>query len=143
MVGSETIMKVKTPNVRTAAALKAWAKRGTSQERARRTEARSKVALQEWCRDNNWKVMFFEGVSGAPRTGIVDAVMVRIKPAKTDSIEVRLVQLKGGVTGLKATEIARLKKAMEGVSTGWLLAAHDGAVLYLVPDIPRRGEPAA
>jgi hypothetical protein len=68
--------------------------------------------------------------------------MVRIKPAKPDSVEVRLVQLKGGMAGLKAAEIARLKKAVDGVSIDWLLAAHDGAVLYLVPDIPKRGEPA-
>ncbi|MCA1649804.1 MAG: hypothetical protein LC753_05800 [Acidobacteria bacterium] len=46
------------------------------------------------------------------------------------------------MAGLKAAEIARLKKAVGALSTDWLLAAHDGADLYLVPDIPKRGEPA-
>jgi hypothetical protein len=68
--------------------------------------------------------------------------MVRIKPGKPDSIEIRLVQLKGGVGGLCAAEIARLKKAVERLSADWLLAAFDGATLHLVPDIPTRGEPS-
>jgi hypothetical protein len=135
-------MKVTTPNTRSAAALKAWATRRKPHYRARKTEATSKVALQEWCRDNNWKVVFFEGASGAPRTGIVDAVMVRIKPSKADSIEVRLVQLKGGVAGLTAAEVTRLKKAVSSLSTDWLFAAFDGVTLHLVPDVPKRGDSA-
>jgi hypothetical protein len=133
-------MKVSAPTARTAAALKAWATRRKPHYRARRTEAASKVALQQWCRDNNWKVVFFEGASGAPRTGIVDAVMVRIKPSKPDSIEVRLVQLKAGVAGLTAAEVTRLKKAVSSLSTDWLFAAYDGDVLHLVPDVPKRGD---
>ena len=86
--------------------------------------------------------MFFEGASGAPRTGIVDAVMVRIKPSKADSIEVRLVQLKGGLAGLTAAEVTRLKKATASLSTDWLFAAYDGATLHLVPDVPKRGDRA-
>jgi len=35
---------------------------------------------------NNWKLVLFESASGAPRTVIVDAVMVRIKPSKPDAI---------------------------------------------------------
>jgi len=87
--------------------------------------------------------VFFEGTSGAPRTGIVDAVMVRIKPARPDSIEVRLVQPKAGVAGLKGAEIARLKKAVSALSSDWLLAAFDDGTLHLVPEVPRRGDPAA
>jgi hypothetical protein len=135
-------MKVTTPNTRSSAALKAWATRRKPHYRAQQTEAASKVALQQWCGENNWKVVFFEGASGAPRTGIVDAVMVRIKPSKADSIEVRLVQLKGGVAGLTAAEVTRLKKAVSSLSTDWLFAAFDGATLHLVPDVPKRGDRA-
>jgi len=63
-------------------------------------------------------------------------MMVRIKPAKPDAIEVRLVQLKAGVAGLTAAEVTRLKKAATAVSTDWLLAAYDGTTLHLVPDVP-------
>jgi len=86
--------------------------------------------------------VLFESASGAPRTGIVDAVMVRIKPSKPDAIEVRLVQLKAGVAGLTAAEVRRLKKAAASLSTDWLLAAYDGATLHLLPDIPKRGDRA-
>ena len=132
-------MRVTTPRNRSAAALKAWATRRKPHHRARRTEAASKVALQRWCRDNNWRLVFFEGASGAPRTGIVDAVMVRIKPSKPDAIEVRLVQLKAGSAGLTGAEVTRLKKAVASLSTDWLFAAYDGETLHLVPDVPKRG----
>jgi hypothetical protein len=133
-------MKAKTPNSRSAAALRAWGTRRTPQYRARRTEAASKAALQQWCRANNWKLVVFESASGAPRTGIVDAVMVRIKPGKPDAIEMRLVQLKAGLAGLTAAEVTRMKKAATAVSTDWLLVAYDGTTLHLVPDVPRPGE---
>ena len=68
--------------------------------------------------------------------------MVRIKPGKADSIEVRLVQLKAGVAGLTAAEVTRLKKAVSALSTDWLFAAYDGATLHLVPDVPKRGDRA-
>jgi hypothetical protein len=65
--------------------------------------------------------------------GIVDAVIVRIKPREPDAIEVRLVQLKSGVGGLTGAEITRLKRAVAQLSTNWLLAAFDGQTLHLVP----------
>ena len=77
--------------------------------------------------------MFFEGASGAARTGIVDAVLARIKPGDADAIEIRLVQLKAGSGGLTAREIARLKQAVASISTDWLLAAFDGRTLHFVP----------
>jgi hypothetical protein len=52
--------------------------------------------------------------------------MVRIKPSSPDAIEVRLVQIKAGVSGLKAAEVARLKKAVAALSTDWLFAAYEG-----------------
>jgi hypothetical protein len=97
--------------------------------------------LSEWCTEHGWKAVFFDGPSGAPRTGIVDAVIVRVRPGDADSIEVRLVQLKAGVGGLTGAEITRLKSALTKLSADWLLAAFDGEVLHLVPDIPARGKP--
>lgn len=135
-------MKVASHSIRHVAALKAWETRRTPQSRARQSEARSKTALKRWCRQNNWKVVFFEGATGAPRTGIVDAVMVRIAPGKADSIEVRLVQLKGGGAGMSGKEVGRIKRAVSDLSKDWLFAAYDGSTLHLVPDIPKQGAAA-
>jgi hypothetical protein len=79
-------------------------------------------------------VVFFEGRTGAPRTGIVDAVLVRIAPRQPDSIELRLAQLKAGAGGLTATEVKRLKAAASQVAANWSLAAFDGNELHFVPD---------
>jgi hypothetical protein len=46
---------------------------------------------------------------------------------------VRLIQLKGGKAGVSGAEIARLKKATEGASLKWLIAAFDGAALQVLP----------
>lgn len=135
--------KVATSGSRGEAALKAWTTRRSPWYRAGKSERGSKLALSAWCRENGWKVLFFEGATGAPRTGIVDAVMVRIKPRSSDSIEVRLVQLKSGAGGLTGAEIARLKKAVGSLSADWLLAAFDGEVLHLVPDVPQAGKRGA
>jgi hypothetical protein len=90
-------MSVSTPDSRSEAAIKAWAIRGSASYRAAKSEKASKIALSEWCQKNGWKVVFFESATGYPHTGIVDAVIVRIKPREPDAIEVRLVQLKSGV----------------------------------------------
>lgn len=121
------------PDGRSAGALKAWATRRTARYKTSKSEQSSKTALLAWCRSNRWKVLFFEGETGAPRTGIVDAVLVRIKPGAADAIEIRLVQLKAGSGGLTAREIARLKQAVASISTDWLLAAFDGQTLHFLP----------
>jgi hypothetical protein len=136
-------MSVSTPDSRSEAAIKAWATRGSAPYRAAKSERASKIALSEWCQENRWKVVFFESATGSPRTGIVDALIVRIKPREPDAIEVRLVQLKSGVGGLTGTEITRLKRAVAQLSTDWLLAAFDGQALHLVPEIPARGKRGA
>ena len=82
--------------------------------------------------------MFFEGESGAPRTGIVDAIMARIKPNDADAIEIKFVQLKSGTGGVTAAEIARMKQAVAQVSKDWLLAAFDGETIHFLPEIPSR-----
>lgn len=51
------------------------------------------------------------------------------------------MQLQAGVAGLKAAEVARLKKAVSALSVDRLFAAYDGEVLHLVPDVPKRSLP--
>jgi hypothetical protein len=128
---------------RSAAAKKAWVTRQTATYRAGRSERASKVALSAWCKAHGWRVIFFEGLSGAPRTGIVDAVIARIRPRDSDGIDIRLVQLKSGGAGLTGREISRIKRAVERTSQGWLLAAFDGQTLHFLPEIPDdRGYPS-
>ena len=132
---------------RSEGAKQAWETRRSARYRASKSERASKAALTSWCRANGWKAMFFEGDTGAPRTGIVDAIIARIRPDDADGIDLRLVQLKSGVGGLTAAEIARLKRACVSMSTDWVLAAFDGDALHMLPDVPtkqrRRREPAS
>ncbi len=124
---------------RTLAAQRAWQTRRSPKYKARRSERLSKEALAAWCRANGWKMLVFEGEDGDPRTGIVDAIIARIRPDNADGIEIRLVQLKSGAGGLTGREIKRLKAALGALTTDWLLAAFDGETLHLLPDIPSRG----
>jgi cytochrome c5 len=103
-------------------------------EKAHATETASKAVFKSYCR-HGWKVAFFEGKTGAPRTGTNDAVVFRIARGKADVLDVRLVQLKGGSAGVSGREIARLKKAATTVSVDWLIAAFDGEAPHLVPDL--------
>ena len=124
---------------RSKGAKKAWATRRSARYRASKSERASKAALAAWCRANGWKVLFFEGETGAPRTGIVDAIIARVRSDDADAVDMKLVQLKAGAGGLTGTEISRLKRATDTLTTDWLLAAFDGDTLHLVPDIPKRG----
>lgn len=126
------------PITRSTAAQKAWETRHSPTYKARKAEKESKKALVSWCRTNGWKVLFFEGESGAPRTGIVDAIMARIKSEDSDAIEIKFVQLKSGTGGLTGSEIARMKRAIGKASKDWLLAAFDGETLHFLPEIPKR-----
>ncbi|NJC95591.1 MAG: hypothetical protein C3F07_04555 [Anaerolineales bacterium] len=120
---------------RSQSAKKAWETRRKATYKATKSEKASKIALASWCQKNGWKIAFFEGKSGAPRTGIVDAVLTRIKPKHADIIEIKLVQLKTGAGGLTAREIVRLKKATSQVSVDWSLAAYDGENIHFLPEI--------
>ena len=102
--------------------------------RARAAETASKEALREYCKEHGWKIAFFEGATGAPRTGIVDAVAFRLSRKNADALDIRLIQLKGGMAGVSGPEIARLKKATDDACVKWLIAAFDGEVIHLVPD---------
>lgn len=97
--------------------------------------SRKQDALQTYCKEHGWRLAFFEGKTGAPRTGIIDAVAFRIARGKADILDLRLIQLKGGNAGVSGPEIARLKKAATRVVVNGLIAAFDGEVLHLVPDL--------
>ena len=115
--------------VRTKRQISAFAK-------ARAAEAASKEALKAYCEEHGWKVAFFEGKTGSPRTGIIDAVAFRLGRTNADALDVRLIQLKGGKAGISGPEIKRLKKATDDATVKWLIAAYDGASLHVIPDDP-------
>jgi hypothetical protein len=115
--------------VRTRKQMSAFAK-------ARAAEAASKEALRLHCKEHGWRVAFFEGDTGAPRTGIIDAIAFRLGRKNSDLLDVRLIQLKGGKAGVSGGEIARLKKATDGATVNWLIAEFDGDTLHLLPNDP-------
>ena len=141
-------LKVRSPRSKSEAAIQAWITRRKLEKKAKSEEAwvkahasekKSKRALKRWCKENRWKVLFFEGPTGAPRTGIVDAVIARILPDNPDAVEISLVQLKSGNSGLTAKELNRLKNAPSLLLANWLFAAFDGKRLELAPGIPESG----
>src|SRR5260370_22288550 len=94
---------------RREAALKAWRTIRSKKAfvKARAAEAASKAALKAYCEESGWHVAFFEGKTGAPRTGIIDAVAFRLGPRDAaDVIEIRLIQLKSDKAGVTRLEIA-------------------------------------
>lgn len=112
-------------------------KRMSALTKVRAAEAASKEALRAYCEEHGWRVAFFEGKTGAPRTGIIDAIIFRISRRNADTLDLRLVQLKGGNAGVSGAEIARLKKASEAVAVNWMIAAFDGEALHLLPEEPK------
>src|SRR5438874_6555599 len=106
------------------AGLKAWRTRRIRSAfvKARAAEAASKEALKAHCAEHGWRVAFFEGATGSPRTGIIDAIAFRLGRKNCDLLDMRLIQLKGGKAGVTAMEIARLKNAAAGASVNWLIA---------------------
>jgi hypothetical protein len=108
----------------------AWKTRKSPVYRAKKSEAAGKVALSIWAAENGWKIVFFEGKRGGPRTGIVDAVLIRIAPKRPDVLQLRLVQLKSGTAGFKPSEVKRLKEAVTNLQTNWYFAGFDGKDLY-------------
>ena len=123
---------------RRAAASKAQQtrKRMNAFTKARAAEAASKEALRSYCEQHGWRVAFFEGKTGAPRTGIIDAIVFRVSRKDSDILDLRLVQLKGGKAGVSGAEITRLKEAVGTVAVDWLIAAFDGKSLHLLPNEP-------
>jgi hypothetical protein len=124
--------------MRSRAAQKAWRtrRRLSAFAQARAAEAASKEALRVYCTSRGWRVAFFEGPTGAPRTGIIDAIAFRVGRRNPDLLDLRLIQLKGGRAGVSGREIARLKQAATGATVKWLIAAFDGDALHLLPNEP-------
>jgi hypothetical protein len=120
--------------VRTRRHLSAFAK-------ARAEEAASKEALRAYCQERKWKIAFFEGASGAPRTGIIDAIAFRLGRTNADTLQVRLVQLKGGKAGVSGAEIARLKKAASVADVKWVIAVTMARPCTFCPRIQRSDFP--
>lgn len=117
-------------------ALKAWKTRRIKSAfiKVRSSEAASKEALKEHLGKRGWQVEFFEGKSGAPRTGIIDAFAYRLARKNADLLEVKLIQLKGGKAGASGREIARLKRAIESVTLTWAIASFDGETIHLTTE---------
>lgn len=120
---------------------KAAATRRSPTYKAKVTAKRSQEMLSDWASGEGWRVVFLDSLKGNPRTGIVDAVLVRIARGKPDVVQLRLVQLKGGLAGLKAREVTRLEKAVTSVELRALIALHDGEQLTTMMD--PRAWPAA
>ena len=131
-------IKVSTPGLRTEAVTKAWVTGRGAPWRASKSERASKKALTDWCKDNGWKIVFFDGAPGGPRKGIVDAVITRMKGANQDLLEDLLVHLKCGFGGITGAEIRRLKHSVSSLSKDWVLAAFDGETLHMAQPVPDR-----
>jgi len=104
--------------------------------RVHAAERASKRALRRHCKEHGWGVAFLEGPTGAPRTGIIDAIAYRLGRKNPDRMDLRLIQLKGGKAGVTAEEVGRLKEAVETLKVKYLIAESDGNrnSLELLPD---------
>jgi hypothetical protein len=118
------------------AALKAWRTMRGPVWKSQRSERLSKAALTEWAAKAGFKVVFLDAASGYPRTGIADAVLLRIRPRAADQIELYVVQLKGGGAGLKPREMTRLDQAAAAVKAVPLIILHDGTQLHFLGGEP-------
>jgi len=116
-----------------SAAKKAWATRRSPVYRARHTAHESEIVFSRWANQHGWRVVFLNGPSGNPRTGIVDAVMLRVRPRSKDQIDIRLVQLKSGCGGLTGLEVDRLCRAVEHTHVEAFGALCNGAAVFPVP----------
>jgi hypothetical protein len=112
--------------------LKAWRTMRGPVWKSRRTARLSKEALETWAKNAGFKIVFLDAASGNPRTGIADAILLRIKPRSPDQIELYIVQLKGGSSGFKAAEMARLTKAAAAAKATPLIILHDGKQLHFL-----------
>lgn len=115
---------------------KAWATRRLPHYRARKTADRSQRALEAWAEAHGWRCVFLDAVSGRPRVGIIDAVLIRIKPKAKDCLEIKLVQLKSGSAGITASELRRLKESVDMIEAEHLVALVEGDVVHFTPAEP-------
>jgi hypothetical protein len=102
--------------------------------KVRASEAASKEALKGHLEKLGWQVVFFEGKSRSPRTGIIDAFAYRLSRKNADLLEIKLIQLKGGKAGASGREIARLKQAVDSAALTWAVASFDGEAIHLTSE---------
>ena len=119
-------MREESAHPRRLAALKAWKTMRGPVWKAGRSARLSKSALEAWAKESGFGLVFLDARSGHPRTGIIDAVLVRIKPRASDELELYAVQLKGGKAGFSAAEGSRLRAAARAIKAAPLVALHDG-----------------
>lgn len=122
-----------TKQAEASPAAKAWVTRRSATYRARQTARASQTSLRKWARDNGWQVVFLDAPSGNPRTGIVDAVLIRVRPRAKDQIDIRLVQLKSGMGGLTGAEFERLCSAAENAEVAGLAVLCSATTLHTAP----------
>jgi len=91
----ESKLMNETRDKRRQAALRAWETMRGPVWKARRSERLSKRALENWARESGFRLMFLDADSGSPRTGIADAVLLRIKARAADQVELYLSATQG------------------------------------------------
>jgi hypothetical protein len=121
---------------RRVAALEAWRTMRGPVWKARRSARLSKEAVEDWASRSGFRVVFLDAASGYPRTGIADALMFRIRPRSADEIELYVVQVKGGRSGFKPSEMARLTRTASAVKATPLIILHDGERLHFLGGQP-------
>jgi hypothetical protein len=114
--------RLKNQTKRTEIANKAVQSRNRPSRKAWRTEQASREAFAKWAVARGWFHVFLD--DGNPRTGIVDALLIRVGRKDPDRIEVRLVQMKGGCAGFSPEERTRLlaacgKASIEPAAAYW------------------------
>jgi hypothetical protein len=97
---------------------KAWKTRRQRKavQAAQQTAKASQRALKEAAEEEGYYCVFLDSKKGNPRTGIVDAVLVKVLVSDADKLEIRLVQLKGGSAGLTSLERKRLRDSCKAVT---------------------------
>lgn len=128
-------------NPRSLAAKAAWKTMRSAVYKAQKVAKRSQLALKDWAAKNGYWCVFLDSAKGNPRTGIVDAVLVKVYHADADQLEFRLVQLKGGGAGLTARERSRLKAscAKAGILPSFAFWDDDAQELEVdLPTVPQR-----
>ena len=120
-----TRLKRQLALARSKAAKSAWRTMRGSVWKARQTARRSQDALSDWAKSSGFRIVFLDAASGNPRTGIADAILLRIRPRAADQVDLYVVQLKAGSAGLKATEMARLTRTASAIKATPLIVLHD------------------
>lgn len=97
---------------------------------ARIAKTFAKKALKE---RGGYETVSFESTTGHEGTGIVDVVAIRRPKRSRDSLDVVLVQVKGGSATISAKQRERLRRATEKVRVRYTLAEKRGRSVEFSP----------